>query len=247
MTTFLSLLCLAKNVSEKLLLSRWNLRTLSPPSSTSPSLAPRWRASSYSTTWLRIQLCSRFQIKCRSFSASFSSQGRGADQGGDYQFDIYRSMKQHNQVLFWMQTSCRSDGHLQICIFCKDSWAAFRPRSNVLWLHYLLTKVHRQKYPSSLHTFLFFLPISYNRWQLRGRCITQARLKRHPSFTNQARYETFFNYLDVKMYFFRPFKDERLEEATIGVQLCCRMGEKGGGEGGWHVKLNMVRLDKDKW
>ena len=27
------------------------------------------------------------------------SQGRGADQGGDYQFDIYRSMKQHNQVL----------------------------------------------------------------------------------------------------------------------------------------------------
>ena len=26
------------------------------------------------------------------------SQGRGADQGGDYQFDIYRSMKQHNQV-----------------------------------------------------------------------------------------------------------------------------------------------------
>ena len=92
-----------------------------------------------------------------------------------------------------------------------------------------------------------FLPISYNRWPLRGRCITQARLKRHPSFTNQARYETFFNYLDVKMYFFRPFKDERLEEATIGVQLCCRMGEKGGGEGGWHVKLNMVRLDKDKW
>ena len=108
MTTFLSLLCLAKNVSEKLLLSRWNLRTLSPPSSTSPSLAPRWRASSYSTTWLRIQLCSRFQIKCRSFSASFSSQGRGADQGGDYQFDIYRSMKQHNQVLIvWMQTFCR--------------------------------------------------------------------------------------------------------------------------------------------
>jgi len=46
-------------------------------------------------------------------------QGRGADQGGDYQFDIYRSMKQHNQ----------------------DCWDKFRPRSNVLWLHYLLTKM----------------------------------------------------------------------------------------------------------
>ena len=247
MTTFLSLLCLAKNVSEKLLLSRWNLRTLSPPSSTSPSLAPRWRASSYSTTWLRIQLCSRFQIKCRFFSASFSSQGRGADQGGDYQFDIYRSMKQHNQVLIvWMQTFCRQWRSPPNLHLLRTLGPYSRPEAMCCGCIIFSPRFIRQK-SSFISPHLPFLPISYNRWPLRGRCITQARQKRRPSFINQARYETFFNYLDVKMYFFRPFKDERLEEATIGVQLCCRMGEKGGGEGGWHVKLNMVRLDKDKW
>ncbi|EDO31137.1 predicted protein, partial [Nematostella vectensis] len=34
---------------------------------------------------------------------------------GDYQFDIYRKMRVHN----------------------RDDWAAYKPYSNVLWLHYL--------------------------------------------------------------------------------------------------------------
>ena len=36
---------------------------------------------------------------CQEYFPKYFTQGRGADQGGDYQFDIYRSMKQHNQVL----------------------------------------------------------------------------------------------------------------------------------------------------
>ena len=143
----------------------------------------------------------------------------------------------------------------------KDSWAAFRPRSNVSWLHYLLTKVHRQKYPSSLHTFLFFLPISYNRWQLRGRCITQARQKRRPSFINQARYETFFNYLDVKMYFLGLSRmnalKKRLLEFSSAAEWVKREGErvddmwnstwsgliKTSGNGGQCVNMTMWALN----
>ena len=230
MTTFLSLLCLAKNVSEKLLLSRWNLRTLSPPSSTSPSLAPRWRESSYSTTWLRIQLCSRFQIKCRSFSASFSSQGRGADQGGDYQFDIYRSMKQHNQVLIvWMQTFCRqwrSPPNLHIL---RTLGPRSGPEAMCCGCIIFSPRFIRQK-SSFISPPLPFLPISYNRWPLRGRCITQARLKRRPSFINQARYETSFNYVDVKMYFLGLSRmnalKKRLLEFSSAAEWVKREGER---------------------
>ena len=128
----------------------------------------------------------------------------------------------------------------------KDSWAAFRPRSNVLWLHYLLTKVHQTKIFFHLSP-LPFLPISYNRWPLRGRCITQARLKRHPSFTNQARYETFFNYPDVKMYFLGLSRmnalKKRLLEFSSAAEWVKREGERV--DDMWNS--NMVRLDKDKW
>ncbi|XP_077514345.1 uncharacterized protein LOC144125117 isoform X3 [Amblyomma americanum] len=43
---------------------------------------------------------------------------------GDYQFDIYRHMKQHNQ----------------------NDWKSFRPYTNVLWLHYLSRKLLDKTY-----------------------------------------------------------------------------------------------------
>merc|ERR1712059_80348 len=46
-------------------------------------------------------------------------KAKGKDQGGDYQFDIYRKMKDNNQ----------------------DSWSEFHPRTNVFWLHYMLDKL----------------------------------------------------------------------------------------------------------
>ncbi len=48
----------------------------------------------------------------------------GLDKGGDYQFDIYRMMKQAN----------------------NNSWEEFRPRSNVFWLHYMLSKMTTEVY-----------------------------------------------------------------------------------------------------
>lgn len=46
---------------------------------------------------------------------------------GDYQFDIYRLMREHNQ----------------------NDWKSFRPYTNVLWLHYLSRKLlEKRRYPS---------------------------------------------------------------------------------------------------
>ncbi|XP_048584951.1 uncharacterized protein LOC5502014 isoform X2 [Nematostella vectensis] len=46
---------------------------------------------------------------------------------GDYQFDIYRKMRVHN----------------------RDDWAAYKPYSNVLWLHYLTDKIlNNKEYPN---------------------------------------------------------------------------------------------------
>lgn len=42
---------------------------------------------------------------------------------GDYQFDVYRLMKTHNE----------------------DSWQTFKPLTNVMWLHYLLLKLIKSK------------------------------------------------------------------------------------------------------
>ncbi|XP_067656561.1 uncharacterized protein [Haliotis asinina] len=42
---------------------------------------------------------------------------------GDYQFDIYRNMKEEN----------------------KNEWEPFNPHSNILWLHYLVDKLLKQK------------------------------------------------------------------------------------------------------
>jgi len=42
---------------------------------------------------------------------------------GDYQFDIYRMMKEHN----------------------SDSWIEYRPLTNVMWLHYILNKLLKSK------------------------------------------------------------------------------------------------------
>ncbi|KAA3673739.1 serine/threonine-protein kinase haspin [Paragonimus westermani] len=47
---------------------------------------------------------------------------------GDYQFDIYRLMRSHN----------------------RDRWDLFSPKTNLLWLHYLATKLHFS--PSGLPT-----------------------------------------------------------------------------------------------
>lgn len=45
---------------------------------------------------------------------------------GDYQFDIYRLMREHNQ----------------------NDWKSFRPYTNVLWLHYLSCKLlGKRRYP----------------------------------------------------------------------------------------------------
>ena len=46
-------------------------------------------------------------------------EANGREHGGDYQFDIYRKMKAAN----------------------TNSWAEFRPESNVFWLHYMLEKM----------------------------------------------------------------------------------------------------------
>ncbi|KAL8745415.1 MAG: hypothetical protein Q9190_002441 [Brigantiaea leucoxantha] len=55
------------------------------------------------------------------------SKDPGLFQGkGDIQYDVYRRM---NQAVF--QGKCKG----------KNPWAAFVPRTNVLWLHYLLSKL----------------------------------------------------------------------------------------------------------
>ena len=46
-------------------------------------------------------------------------QGKGEAQGGDYQFDIYRKMKEKT----------------------GNKWENFRPMTNVMWLHYMLVKM----------------------------------------------------------------------------------------------------------
>ena len=48
----------------------------------------------------------------------------GADRGGDYQFDIYRMMKQEN----------------------GNSWEEFHPRTNLFWMHYILEKMITEVY-----------------------------------------------------------------------------------------------------
>ncbi|KAH1012341.1 hypothetical protein HUJ05_011514 [Dendroctonus ponderosae] len=52
---------------------------------------------------------------------TFTDLGKDPDlflSEGDYQFDIYRLMKERN----------------------KNDWTAFMPYSNILWLHYILRK-----------------------------------------------------------------------------------------------------------
>ena len=48
----------------------------------------------------------------------------GVDKGGDYQFDVYRMMKKEN----------------------SDKWEEFNPKSNILWLHYVLDKMIKEVY-----------------------------------------------------------------------------------------------------
>ena len=56
---------------------------------------------------------------------------KGKDQpGGDYQFDIYRKMKEVN----------------------KNSWEQFQPKTNILWLHYMLDKMTTEVYFSAKKT-----------------------------------------------------------------------------------------------
>ena len=56
---------------------------------------------------------------------------RGKDQpGGDYQFDIYRKMKETN----------------------SNNWEPFQPKTNILWLDYMLDKMTTEVYYSAKKT-----------------------------------------------------------------------------------------------
>ena len=46
----------------------------------------------------------------------------------------------------------------------------------------------------------------------------------------------FISEMNLRVLTFRPLKNERLEKAAAGVQFCCGVGEKGGGESGRHVR-----------
>jgi len=59
----------------------------------------------------------------------FTARGKG-QQGGDYQFDVYRKMK----------------------VFNKNIWEEFNPKSNVFWLDYLLDKMATEVYYSAKKT-----------------------------------------------------------------------------------------------
>jgi len=48
----------------------------------------------------------------------------GAENGGDYQFDIYRKMQKEN----------------------KNNWEEFNPKTNIFWLHYMLEKMVTEVY-----------------------------------------------------------------------------------------------------
>lgn len=51
--------------------------------------------------------------------------GNGATmKGGDYQFDIYRKMREHN----------------------GNNWEPFHPKTNIFWIHYLLDKLVKKAY-----------------------------------------------------------------------------------------------------
>jgi len=51
--------------------------------------------------------------------------GKGATmKGGDYQFDIYRKMREHN----------------------GNNWEPFNPKTNIFWIHYLLDKLVKKAY-----------------------------------------------------------------------------------------------------
>ena len=59
----------------------------------------------------------------------FTARGKG-QPGGDYQFDIYRKMKESN----------------------KNDWEEFTPKTNVLWLDYMLEKMMTEVYYSAKKT-----------------------------------------------------------------------------------------------
>ena len=59
----------------------------------------------------------------------FTARGK-AQQGGDYQFDVYRNMKVHNH----------------------NNWEEFNPKSNVFWLDYLLDKMTSEVFYSAKKT-----------------------------------------------------------------------------------------------
>ena len=88
------------------------------------------------------------------------------------------------------------------------------------------------------------------RWLLRARSTIQTRPKRRPNSTNQVEHENlviiakmqvcFIFEMNLRAQTFRPLENERLEEAAAGVQLGCRVGEAGGGEGGRHVRGSWI-------
>lgn len=56
---------------------------------------------------------------------------------GDYQFEIYRQMKEKNGFVM-VAIVCNSFLSGFSCF--RDDWEHFEPASNVLWLHYILDK-----------------------------------------------------------------------------------------------------------
>ena len=143
-------------------------------------------------------------------------------------------------------------GHLSWLLPIQDCWDKFRPMSNVLWLHYLLTKVHYSECPETSNICISC------RWLLRARSTIPTRQKRRPNFTNQVEHENpviaslsiFIFEMNLREQTFRPLKNERLEEAAAGVQLGCWVGEAGGGEGGrhvkgsWHLATSILKCDR---
>ncbi|KAG7261583.1 hypothetical protein CRUP_019229 [Coryphaenoides rupestris] len=67
---------------------------------------------------------SRLEIDGLTVSCDISTDEELFMGQGDYQFDIYRLMRQQN----------------------GNDWSVYRPRSNILWLHYLSDKLRSMKY-----------------------------------------------------------------------------------------------------
>lgn len=67
-----------------------------------------------------------------------------ADTSEDYQFEVYRLMRQHLRRLCSSGSAMTDEEEEQ-----EEDWTRYTPGTNVMWLHYLLRKLLEDKAPSS--------------------------------------------------------------------------------------------------